>query len=318
MKHTVAADAAFLRHHHDVETAATAGVAGVAQLEQDSLLSLQVDALLEECSLNSNNRLHSKAARYAESVTTLLQAMPAVSNAALNELAAAEGGAPWSSSRKKNKHQEGTTALFSDDDHHPLAEESNRQQHRLSVLQQQSRDNDAVPPLLLRASSNAHVVPTLERTIVLPNSLWEPHDFKRGRYFRVCCVSVALYCFALRCYMCFALRYMFLRVLICVCCVCFCDFCVVFCFVGFLWLFFFANESINQSIKMLAGCVETVALMLLLRFAVALHFVYCWCWCVVWYLCFVLCCVVCVAWFCSFLTLYCYMNPVIACSQNIF
>ena len=170
MKHSVAADAAFLREHQNVSD-------GVLELKHDSLVHLQVNALLDECGVPT--RLSEQAVMWASSISDVLEhEMPALSNSALNE---AHQTAPWNRGATKTAKR-GTNPLFHDDDDD---DENKSSGHSIRVLYPSKHLWDAEPSLLLKASTNAHVLPTVERTVLLPSSLWDAHDYRKGRYFEV-------------------------------------------------------------------------------------------------------------------------------------
>ena len=188
MKHSVAADAAFLRQHQNENS-------NVLELQQDSLLHLQVAALLEEC--GAPKRFTEQATAWAASVCSFVfeddgdggTAPLQFTNSALNE---AHRTAPWNRSHKSNKstQQEGKQTLFQGEDD----EEATKLGHKLRILHPSKHLLDEEASLLLKASSNAHVLPTLERTVLLPCSLWRAHDYRRGRYFEVCVCAFAFAC----------------------------------------------------------------------------------------------------------------------------
>lgn len=180
MKHSVAADAAFLREHQNENS-------NVLELQQDSLLHLQVTALLEEC--GAPTRLTEQAVAWAASVCRVLEedgpSALLSSNTALNE---AHATAPWNrhkNDKKSTKH--GQPPLFHEDD-------TTKSVHKLRILHPSKHLLDEESSLMLKSSTNAHVLPTLERTVLLPCSLWDAHDYRKGRYFevRACFVTVLL------------------------------------------------------------------------------------------------------------------------------
>ena len=179
MKHSVAADAAFLREHQNENS-------NVLELQQDSLLHLQVTALLEECGAPA--RLTEQAVAWAASVCSVLEqdgdgssAALLSTNTALNE---AHATAPWNRHKKHDKKstQHGREPpLFHEDD----TTSNSKLVHKLRILHPSKQLLDEESQLLLKSSSNAHVLPTLERTVLLPSSLWGAHDYRKGRYFEV-------------------------------------------------------------------------------------------------------------------------------------
>jgi hypothetical protein len=174
MKHSVAADAAFLRQHQNENS-------NVLELQQDSLLHLQVTALLEEC--GAPTRLTKQAVAWAASVCSVLEQdgdgpSALLSNTALNH---AHWTAPWNRHKYNKTTLHGQPPLFHDDD-----DDTTKLGHKLRILHPSKQHLDEESSLLLKASSNAHVLPTLERTVLLPcSSLWGAHDYRKGRYFEV-------------------------------------------------------------------------------------------------------------------------------------
>jgi len=163
MNHSVAADAEFLRNNHEA--------AAVTELQQDSLLQLQVQELLKESSLQI--KIRDQAVAYAAQVAQCIdQDLPPISNALLEK---AGREAPWGS---RNKNSSLTTVASRD---HNDDKTTQRQLHKLRVLPQHHKNNNEL--LLLKASANAHVLPTLERTVLLPRSLLLETDYRKGRYF---------------------------------------------------------------------------------------------------------------------------------------
>jgi hypothetical protein len=123
--------------------------ATVSGLHANNLLNLQCSELLEECVVPPESAwLKVVAADYTRAVSDILHAMPPIAR----------------------QRSQGESSLDSSNN------------NKLRVLPVSPHSTTC----LLNSAANAHVLPTITLTVLLPTTLFEAHDYRKGRYFEVC------------------------------------------------------------------------------------------------------------------------------------